>query len=84
MLFFSPLEQFTIISLIPMHIGNFYFSFSLICLVEFHTNFQMKPLRNKSIPGEISKNEQILGEILENSKCISNDIYKVSVTSEGV
>lgn len=28
MLFFSPLEQFTIISLIPMHIGNFYFSFT--------------------------------------------------------
>ena len=26
--FFSPLEQFTIISLIPMHIGNFYFSFT--------------------------------------------------------
>ena len=28
MFFYSPLEQFTIISLIPMHIGNFYFSFT--------------------------------------------------------
>jgi F-type H+-transporting ATPase subunit a len=28
MMFFSPLEQFTIISIIPMHIGNFYFSFT--------------------------------------------------------
>jgi F-type H+-transporting ATPase subunit a len=28
MFFFSPLEQFTIISLIPMHIGNFYVSFT--------------------------------------------------------
>jgi len=26
--FFSPLEQFTIISLLPMHIGTFYFSFT--------------------------------------------------------
>jgi len=27
-MFFSPLEQFTIISLIPLHFGNFYFSFT--------------------------------------------------------
>ena len=24
-MYFSPLEQFTIISLIPFHLGNFYF-----------------------------------------------------------
>jgi len=35
MLFFSPLEQFTIISLIPMHIGNFYFSFTNSSLFMF-------------------------------------------------
>ena len=28
MMFFSPLEQFTLISLIPLHFGNFYFSFT--------------------------------------------------------
>ena len=28
MIYFSPLEQFTIISLIPLNIGNFYFSFT--------------------------------------------------------
>ena len=28
MIYFSPLEQFTIISIIPMHLGNFYFSFT--------------------------------------------------------
>ena len=27
-MYFSPLEQFTIISLIPFHLGNFYFSFT--------------------------------------------------------
>jgi len=28
MMCFSPLEQFTLISLIPLHFGNFYFSFT--------------------------------------------------------
>ena len=41
-------------------------------------------LRKKSITGEISKNEQIQGQILEVPKCIRNDIYKLSITSEGV
>jgi len=27
-MYFSPLEQFTIISLVPFHLGNFYFSFT--------------------------------------------------------
>ena len=35
MMFFSPLEQFTLISLIPLHFGNFYFSFTNSSLFMF-------------------------------------------------
>ena len=35
MLCFSPLEQFTLISLIPLHFGNFYFSFTNSSLFMF-------------------------------------------------
>ena len=36
-MFFSPLEQFSIVSLIPFHIGNFYFSFTNSALFMFLT-----------------------------------------------
>ena len=36
-MFFSPLEQFSIVSLIPFHLGNFYFSFTNSALFMFLT-----------------------------------------------
>ena len=52
--------------------------------ISYKFSNEMVSLWKKSIPGEISKIEQILGQILEISKMIWNDTCKVVMTLNDV